>query len=58
MEYFKSPNTKIKPKNKEFHSIGKLKSKRIVLPPLQEMPVGQTKFKKSLFFTVHIKVSS
>jgi len=49
MECFKSPNTKIKLKNKEFHSIGKLKSKRIVLPPLQEMPVGQTKFKKSLF---------
>ena len=49
MESFKSPQYKNKPKNKEFHSIGKLKSKRIILPPLQEISMGQTKYKKSLF---------
>ena len=49
MEFFKSPQNRIKPKNKEFHSIGKLKSKRIVLPLLQELPMGQKNHKKSLF---------
>ena len=49
MESFKSPQNKKKPKNKDYHSIGKLKSKRIVLPPLQECPTGETKYKKSLF---------
>ena len=45
----KSPlfNTKIKQKN--YHSISKIKSKRIVLPLLHDSSGGTTKFKKSLF---------
>ena len=49
MACFKSLKNKIKTKKKEFHSIGKLKSKMIVLPPLQELLMEQMKHKKSLF---------
>ncbi len=48
-ENCKSPLFTGKAKEKTYHSISKLKSKRIVLPLLQEMPMGQTKYKKSLF---------
>ena len=49
MEVFKSPQFKNKQKNKDCISVSKLESKRIVLPLLQEYPLEQTKYKKSLF---------
>ena len=49
-ENFKSPLFKSKIKNKNYHSIGKTKSKRIVLPPLHEPSTDNAKIKKSLFF--------
>ena len=48
-ENCKSPIFNIKLTKKSFHSISKLKSKRIILPLLHESSNGQSNFKKSLF---------
>ena len=48
-EYTKSPLFRNKPNEKKYRSIARLKSKRIVLPPLQDITPIQTKLKKSLF---------
>ena len=50
-ENFKSPLHTDKRKEKSYHSIGKTKSKRIILPPLQDFSVENKDYKltKSLF---------
>ena len=48
-ESTKSPLFRNKLREKNHHSIGRIKSKRIVLPPLNDIPPVQTKLKKSLF---------
>lgn len=50
-ENFKSPLHTDKRKEKNYHSIGKTKSKRIILPPLQDFSVENKDYKltKSLF---------
>ena len=50
-ENFKSPLHTDKRKEKNYHSIGKTKSKRIILPPLQDISVENKDYKltKSLF---------
>ena len=50
-ENCKSPLFTGKAKEKTYHSISKLKSKRIVLPILNDFQSGPTKIKKSLFST-------
>lgn len=48
-ENTRSPLFRNNPREKNYHSIGRLKSKRIALPPLHDLPPLQTKLKKSLF---------
>ncbi len=48
-ENCKSPLFNGKGKEKTYHSISKLKSKRIVLPLLNDFQSGPTKIKKSFF---------
>ena len=49
-ENCKSPLFCAKVKEKPYNSISKIKSKRIVLPLLHDIPNGNTKEKRSLFF--------
>ena len=48
-ENCKSPLFCAKVKEKPYNSISKIKSKRIVLPLLHDIPNGNTKEKRSLF---------